>query len=377
MTDRHPVGANSEAIHLRRERTLDLERRLSERTMAGVAVLLVIAGIVIATKEGWPAVLPGAAFLLRIIVGPLLITRVARPDVVVAALGLGLIATIVVAIAWTGGVTSPILLWLLIPAVAIPTRLGPSFPIARMLGIEVVFLVAAVLIADPDGLVDDYPFIVSLVATLVIQVGMIMALARSEGEHREAAVLDQLTGLLNRTSLDSRFEELRQQARLTGGSIALVMLDIDHFKALNDEFGHDRGDLVLREIAYALRKGSRSFELVYRLGGEEFLALLPGLTVTQAGLVADRLRVSIAETRHGGLNVTVSAGVSAAAGAEVDFDQLYREADQALYRAKRAGRNSVAVAGQEPRDHSQQSAEPSASRRRVVPRSAQSAGSLR
>jgi GGDEF domain-containing protein len=113
-------------------------------------------------------------------------------------------------------------------------------------------------------------------------------------------VLDPLTGLLNRTALMSRFEELRQQAAQNGRPIAVIVCDLDHFKDVNDHHGHDRGDVVLREAAYELRKATRSFELIYRIGGEEFLLVLPGVEILEAQEVAERLRKTVASATPGG-----------------------------------------------------------------------------
>src|SRR5438876_5841361 len=98
----------------------------------------------------------------------------------------------------------------------------------------------------------------------------------AEVEHRNVALLDPLTALLNRAALERRFHELEEQAHLTGETVSLLICDIDRFKQVNDTYGHDRGDAVLRDFAYEMRKHLRSFELIYRLGGEEFLLVLPG-----------------------------------------------------------------------------------------------------
>jgi diguanylate cyclase (GGDEF)-like protein len=173
---------------------------------------------------------------------------------------------------------------------------------------------------------------------------IVFVLSAAEVEQRGEAVLDHLTGLLNRTSLLRRFEELAEQAALTGEPISLVALDIDRFKAINDEQGHARGDAVLRDVAYEVRKQLRSFELVYRLGGEEFLVVLPGTTLNEAAAVAERLRSTLEQALPGGLAVTASFGVAGAIGAGARFDDLFAEADAALYRAKDRGRNRVEVA---------------------------------
>jgi diguanylate cyclase (GGDEF)-like protein len=154
-------------------------------------------------------------------------------------------------------------------------------------------------------------------------------------------VLDPLTGLLNRKALEARALELEQQARLTGGSVALIACDLDNFKNVNDSHGHDRGDAVLRSFAYQMRKALRSFELIYRLGGEEFLIVLPAAGHEEGLLVAERLRKTTEESRPGGLPVTCSFGVSAGSGDEVVYGRLFKAADEALYRAKAGGRNRV------------------------------------
>ena len=170
------------------------------------------------------------------------------------------------------------------------------------------------------------------------------ALQAAELHHRDEAILDPLTGLLNRHALIPRFIEIAQQARLTQQPVCLLLCDVDNFKAVNDEHGHDRGDAVLRDVAYELRKRLRSFELVYRLGGEEFLIVLPGVGSDDGRDVAERLRAAVEQVRPAGIPITISIGVSAARGEHVDYDTLFKAADEALYEAKRAGRNRVTAA---------------------------------
>jgi diguanylate cyclase (GGDEF)-like protein len=157
-------------------------------------------------------------------------------------------------------------------------------------------------------------------------------------------VLDPLTGLLNRASLESRAAEIEQQARLTDGAVAVVLLDLDRFKRVNDEHGHERGDAVLRDAAYEIRKVLRSFELVYRIGGEEFLLLLPGADLDAGVEIAERVRVAVAMACPGEVEMTLSAGVATASGTDVRYDALFRAADLALLSAKREGRDRVVAA---------------------------------
>ena len=167
-------------------------------------------------------------------------------------------------------------------------------------------------------------------------------MAGAEIDHRRASIVDPLTGLLNRQGLSARFEELRQQALVTAAPITLILFDVDHFKQINDSRGHDVGDRLLCEVADEVRRTLRTFELFYRVGGEEFLILLPGMEEWEGSHVAEQLRLAI-ETlgRTTGTGITASFGVCSNRGADADFDRLYRQADQALYRAKRGGRDRV------------------------------------
>ena len=124
-----------------------------------------------------------------------------------------------------------------------------------------------------------------------------------------------------------------------------MLCDVDNFKAINDEHGHDRGDAVLRDVAYTLRKQLRSFELIYRLGGEEFLVVLPGMDHSGGLEIAGRLREAVEQAQPTGIPVTVSLGLSDGCGEQVDYDVLFKAADEAMYAAKRAGRNRISVAG--------------------------------
>jgi diguanylate cyclase (GGDEF)-like protein len=186
--------------------------------------------------------------------------------------------------------------------------------------------------------------LIAVLALLTGVVSIVWALQAAELHHRDEAILDPLTGLLNRHALVPRFLEISHQARLTGQPVCLVLCDVDCFKEINDEHGHDCGDAVLRDIAYELRKRLRSFELVYRLGGEEFLIVLPGIGLHGGREVAERLREAVEQARPTDIPVTISLGVSAGRGAQVDYDTLFKAADEALYEAKRTGRNRVVAA---------------------------------
>jgi diguanylate cyclase (GGDEF)-like protein len=132
-------------------------------------------------------------------------------------------------------------------------------------------------------------------------------------------------------------------SRRTGQPVGLIVGDLDHFKDVNDGHGHATGDAVLQDVAYVLRKQLRAFDLAYRIGGEEFLVLLPGANLEQTAAMAERLRRGVeADTVGGGLSVTMSFGVSASASDfAFDYQSVCEEADSALYEAKRQGRNRV------------------------------------
>ena len=167
---------------------------------------------------------------------------------------------------------------------------------------------------------------------------------RSDLEHRSEAAIDQLTGMLNRGALDARVAELEAQARRTPQPVALIVADLDHFKAINDELGHAVGDAVLAEVAERFRGELRAYDLAYRLGGEEFLVLLPGAGEREAAELAESLRRCVAIDPIRDVDVTVSFGVGAWDGrGTFDFRELFDRADRALYRAKQDGRDRVVL----------------------------------
>jgi len=161
---------------------------------------------------------------------------------------------------------------------------------------------------------------------------------------RVEATHDALTGLLNRAAFFDSFNKEISRARRYRTSIALVMADLDHFKAVNDRYGHPTGDLVLRETARRLRASLRAFDVIGRYGGEEFVVAAPDCSMNDALALAERFRTSICarpiEAPGGPVSLTMSVGVAATADMN-EADRLVRVADEALYRAKYGGRNKV------------------------------------
>lgn len=163
----------------------------------------------------------------------------------------------------------------------------------------------------------------------------------------EMAVTDALTGLHNRRYMAGQLQALMSRAGHGGDPVAVLVLDIDHFKLVNDGFGHDAGDEVLREFAVRLATNVRAIDLPCRLGGEEFVVVMPGASLEDAAQVADRIRRDVADQPFpimGGaeaLAVTVSVGVAASTGASDTPDALLKRADEGVYEAKARGRNLV------------------------------------
>ncbi|MBA3447063.1 MAG: GGDEF domain-containing protein [Pseudaminobacter sp.] len=164
------------------------------------------------------------------------------------------------------------------------------------------------------------------------------------------ASTDSLTACLNRGAFSTRVDErlLRAGGRKSDGSGALLIIDADHFKAINDRFGHSHGDEALRIIARSIRGSVRSGDLVGRLGGEEFGVFLPGAGEEAAADIAERIRSVIAGATFmpDGVHCPLSVSVGGAVyDSRIDFGELFRAADQRLYAAKAAGRNRVHLSG--------------------------------
>ena len=163
----------------------------------------------------------------------------------------------------------------------------------------------------------------------------------------EMAITDQLTGLFNRRYMSRHLSTLVANASATGKPVSFLILDIDFFKNVNDTYGHDTGDDVLREFATRISANVRGIDLACRYGGEEFVVVMPDTDMSFAYMVAERLRQAVADAPFkiavapGNLPVTISIGVTSSEGPNDTAESLLHRADQALYRAKRDGRNRV------------------------------------
>ena len=173
-------------------------------------------------------------------------------------------------------------------------------------------------------------------------------------EHVEQAMLDPLTGLHNRRYLESHMAAKLEEACALSQAFSILLIDIDYFKSVNDTFGHDVGDIVLKEFAARLKRLTRGIDLAARLGGEEFVIAMPGTNAERAAQVAERLRAHIENepiqisARGEAIRITISVGVASLRDPCDDVASLLKRADLALYRAKNTGRNRVAIAENQP-----------------------------
>jgi diguanylate cyclase (GGDEF)-like protein len=164
-------------------------------------------------------------------------------------------------------------------------------------------------------------------------------------ELEQMAMTDFLTGLNNRRYFIQRGADEVKRTKRNGEPMVLLMLDIDEFKKVNDTYGHETGDLALQQVASVMSTSLREIDILGRMGGEEFAVLLPNTSLEEALLLAERVRQSIEnisfEKIKGELKITASIGVAAFTDEMSDIDDLLRNADEALYQAKRNGRNRI------------------------------------
>jgi diguanylate cyclase (GGDEF)-like protein len=183
----------------------------------------------------------------------------------------------------------------------------------------------------------------TLLSAGVVLLAMLATFRRLKAEAEHDAVFDALTGLLNRRGAYTTVDQLVARARRSGAQLGVVSFDLDFFKQVNDRHGHEAGDRVLAEVGRVMTALSRQGDVIARVGGEEFLALLPDTDLSGAALVAERIRKRIAaiEVPSGHQRVTVSLGATALEVEDLDAAMLLRRADNALYQAKEGGRDLV------------------------------------
>ena len=324
-----------------RERMLDMDRLVApvrRKSFVVMAVALLLCG----PWLGWwtIALLAVAGVLFRL--ADEAIERVTHPEYLLFAAWAGSQLMIALAVVLTGGPRSPAMAWFAIPIVTLSARF-PTRGVLAGLAVTVAMMLAVSFGSDAHAVLAKPPLLIMPLALSIAVAILSTALMHSDVIHRSEAVIDPLTGMLNRNSLKDRTLELAHQSQRTGQPVGVIVGDLDHFKQINDSHGHATGDAVLQDVAYLLRKQLRAFDLAYRIGGEEFLVLLPGANREQTEAMAERLRRGVqADTVGGGLRVTMSFGVAASMREHAfDYTQVCEQADAALYEAKRQGRNRV------------------------------------
>jgi diguanylate cyclase (GGDEF)-like protein len=325
-----------------RDRMIDMDRRLQPVRRSAFAVLAV-ALLACGPWLGWWTLAPLAVAGLLFALADSRIESSEHPEYAIFAAWVASEVIIAASVAIAGGPTVATMSWFAIPIVTLGARFSGRV-ITVGVAITLGLMVAVAFGVDSQAVLDDGTILLAPIALVLAIAILSTALMRSDLEHRNDAVIDQLTGMLNRKALVNRKDELAQQSRLTGEPVAVLVGDLDNFKEVNDSVGHTAGDAVLRDVAYVLRKELRAFDLAYRLGGEEFLVLVPGSDEAHGAQLAERLRAAVARARPGGEAVTISFGVSASPrGRAFDYDEVFVAADAALYEAKRSGRDLVCL----------------------------------
>jgi diguanylate cyclase (GGDEF)-like protein len=323
-----------------RQRLMEMGPRV-RRLRAAVFALQLVALIACTPWLGWWAVLPLLPVAIGFTLTDRLLPRMDRPEVGYFAAWVLAQGMVAVGAAMTGGPHSPVLYWLAIPVGTLAGRFTARGVVLGVV-VSVLFLLAATLGTDPAAVVDAPALVIFPAVTLCAVALLSSALMRSDVQHRSDSVVDSLTQMLNRKALGTRAVELAQQSAISGEPVGMVLGDLDDFKAVNDRHGHLIGDQVLRDVAYRLRKALRAYDLAYRVGGEEFLVVVPGATLPETVELAEKLRHAVAREPVGTVAVTMSFGVAATTAREAfNLDVLYAAADAALYEAKEAGRNCV------------------------------------
>lgn len=310
-------------------------------------VVLTVAVAAMATVAGAAVILPVAAYALVL---PLLAVATSRSELpelwLFGALVLGqcaIVGGLVVASAW--GIEG---LGLMVLPVVVASMLLPPRMLVTLVTISVLIMLAAAGLVDPERVSDEPPVLLLPLGVLLCVAVPGAAVRALDETSRGTAIADSLTGALNRMALEARIGELMSTSRGRDVPVGVIIADLDHFKRVNDDHGHDTGDLILCGAVDRLRDRLDRFTPLYRVGGEEFIVLVPGASVEAVAELAEQLRASVADEPIHDLGITMSFGVASGSLSQRPFHELLAEADQALYVAKNGGRNRVVQAVEEP-----------------------------
>ncbi len=326
-----------------RERMLDMDRRL--RPFVRLTFFVVAAALVLAAP--WVGLWTLAPLAIVVVLDRVIenkIEKASRPENWMFGGWVGVEVIIAISLALTDDSSSSMLTLLALPVVTLSARFSTrgiwlGGAIAVLLMIAVAFGTnAAAVWADP-------PPLIAAVAVAIGAAVLSTALMRSDVEHRSKSTVDPLTGLLNRATLDARVKEIEAQSEWTREPVGVVVLDLDGFKQVNDSLGHSTGDDLLVAVADRLRTELRSYDLIYRLGGDEFLILIPGADLEDARVIGTKARAAVegvgADSK---LRIRASCGISSShRGLPFRFSAVSAWADRALYEAKTSDRGLVAL----------------------------------
>jgi len=326
------------------ERMIDMDARLRPTRRKTLAV--VGAGLIAcAPWAGWRTLAPVAAVPLVYWLSERLVSRFEHPGALFFATWTAVEGIIASSVALAGDLRYVAVCLLAVPVMTLNARFALRGIIVGTI-IAALLIAGVLLVADPSAIGREPPLLVTPLLLVVACAMLSTPLMRSDIEHHGECVIDELTGLLNRKAFVSRADEVVQQSEVTGDPVGLIVGDVDHFKQVNDRAGHAAGDLALVGIAGRLRNHLRAFDAVFRVGGEEFVVLLPGSDIAEATAIAEKLRAAVSGTPlEDGWPISMSFGVSASRhGEPFDYRTGLAEADAAMYSAKRQGRNRVCVA---------------------------------
>jgi diguanylate cyclase (GGDEF)-like protein len=229
-----------------------------------------------------------------------------------------------------------------------PTLLLFHFILSRRMAIALsVILVGALAPAawEVAGKETAIRFFATIVCTAVVSNVLVGIIGELQDKLVRQAIVDPLTGAFNRRHMEERLGEAIERFGRTKSPASLLLIDIDHFKRINDEHGHAMGDHVLQGVVAIIQRRIRKLDSLFRMGGEEFVVLLPDTREDQAATLAEHLRAAVEEaTLLEGRRVSVSIGVSELRPGDTPLDPWLKRADDAMYRAKKTGRNSVITA---------------------------------
>jgi diguanylate cyclase (GGDEF)-like protein len=348
------MSANPEtlvSIHeeARRERLLDMENRVKRYRLACFGILALALAVGGSDEVGYWWIPLLAVGLAGFAIADRFMRTSAHPAVWVAGAWAALPVLLLASVLVTGGIDSPALVWFALPAVTLGFRFEPRGMVIGTVYVVTMLLLAAIA-PDPHAAWEERQLLIAVTALIVSTVILSGALVESDRAHRHRSTLDPLTGLFNRNALEQRLSELDGQPcdPATGTAHAFLLCDLDHFKQVNDRYGHATGDAVLQDVAYTMRATLRAGDSIYRVGGEEILVILPGAGHEDAIEIAERLCVAVRERRPNGVEVSLSIGVAVAEPDTIDTDDLLARADASLYAAKASGRDRIHVDDCEP-----------------------------